>query len=221
MKIIYGTGNQAKIASMKRALVDLEIEIIGLNDMNIEIPDIIESGNTPIENARIKATAYYKMFRKPVFSCDSGLYFDNLPEHLQPGVHVRNVNGKYLTDEEMIKYYGELAQKYGNLKARYRNAICFIYDENHIYESIDEELSGGYFFITARPHEKRIKGFPLDSLSLEIISGKYYFDLGAYQADDIALDNGFCKFFKDAFGKINMALYNKERLEALGKCKQK
>lgn len=41
----------------------------------------------------------------PVFSCDSGLYFDGVhgvQEEIQPGVHVRNVNGRSLLDEDHI-----------------------------------------------------------------------------------------------------------------------
>lgn len=42
----------------------------------------------------LKSTAYYEAFRMPVFSCNSGLYFENVPDEVQPGVHVRNVDGK-------------------------------------------------------------------------------------------------------------------------------
>ena len=100
-----------------------------------------ETGSTPLENARIKALAYYRAFDMPVFSCDSGLYFDNVPDELQPGVHVRNVNGKCLSDDEMVEYYSGLAKKYGNLTARYRNAICFVQDEEHIYESMAPSMA--------------------------------------------------------------------------------
>lgn len=40
MKILYGTGNPAKLEGMKKWLQGLEIEIIGLNDLNGEIPII-------------------------------------------------------------------------------------------------------------------------------------------------------------------------------------
>ena len=129
MKILYGTGNPAKLSAMKRRLEPLGIELIGLQDikaMGRIIPDVEENGVTPLENARLKAKAYYQAFQMPVFSCDSGLYFDNVPEEIQPGVHVRTVNGKYLSDEEMQAYYAGLAGKYGNLTARYCNAICFV-----------------------------------------------------------------------------------------------
>ena len=111
MKILYGTGNPAKLSAMKRHLEPLDIEIIGLNDLGMKIPEVLEDGNTPLENARQKAKAYYKAFHIPVFSCDSGLYFENVPNEIQPGVHVRTVNGKYLTDDEMRLYYSGLAQK--------------------------------------------------------------------------------------------------------------
>ncbi len=131
----------------------------------------------------------------PVFSCDSGLYFKNLPDELQPGVHVRNINGKCLSDEEMIEYYSNLAKKFGNINARYKYAICLVIDENNIYDSMADNLSGESFIITSIPHEKRVKGFPLDCLSLHIPTGKYYYDMDDYEVDDIALFNGFVEFF--------------------------
>lgn len=40
----------------------------------------------------------------PVFASDSGLYIEGIEAERQPGVHVRRVGGKELTDEEMIDY---------------------------------------------------------------------------------------------------------------------
>lgn len=138
MKLLYGTGNLAKLSAMRNRLEQLDIELIGLNDLRVEgknVPEVKEDGNTPLENARLKAMVYYEAFQIPVFSCDSGLYFDNVPDEVQPGVHVRNVNGKCLSDDEMIDYYSGLVKAYGNLVARYRNAICFVMDNTHIYET--------------------------------------------------------------------------------------
>ena len=33
------------------------------------------------------------------------------------------------------------------------------------------------FILTATPHTKRVEGFPLDSLSKDIKTGEYYYDL--------------------------------------------
>lgn len=196
VKLLYGTGNQAKLEAMRRRLSGLGLELAGLADMEGSIPDVKEDGNTPLENARKKARAYYGAFRIPVFSCDSGLYFEGVPEKDQPGVHVRTVNGKYLTDEEMLEHYGGLAEKYGNLKARYHNAICLVLDEEHIYEAMDESLKSAPFLITAVPYSGvRHKGFPLDALSVDIVTGKYFYELNEGKADQIAVEDGFLEFF--------------------------
>ena len=201
MKLLYGTGNQAKLSVMKNRLEKIGIELIGLNDLRAEgkiVPEVIEDGNTPLENARLKAMAYYEVFQIPVFSCDSGLYFDNVPDVVQPGVHVRNVNGKCLSDDEMIDYYSGLVKVYGNLVARYRNAICFVMDDAHIYEAMEPTMESEKFILTDKPHSTvREEGFPLDSISLDIKTNKYYYDLPEDKLEKVAVEDGFLEFFKN------------------------
>ena len=93
MKILYGTTNKAKLQAMKLAVETLDIELIGLNDLGVKLPSIVESGNTPLGNAEIKARAYYEAFRMPVFSCDSGLYFDELNEEEQLAAQMMSASG--------------------------------------------------------------------------------------------------------------------------------
>lgn len=199
MKLLYGTKNNAKISVMEKRLNKLVIELTGLNNLNSVIPDVPENGSTPLENARQKAEAYYKAFKMPVFSCDSGLYFDNVPENIQPGVNVRTVNGRRLTDEGMVAYYSRLAHQYGNLTARYKNAICLILDNNHIYEAMEPSMESRQFIITDKQHKNKImkKGFPLDSLSIDIKSGKYYYDLPEEELEQMDVEDGFLKFFEE------------------------
>lgn len=90
-----------------------------------------------------------------------------------------------------------LANQYGDLVARYKNAICFVKDAEHIYESMDDSLSGEKFILTKIPHTKRVIGFPLDSLSKHIKSGDYYYDIGDLRSDVVTVDNGFREFFKE------------------------
>ena len=201
MKLLYGTGNLAKLSAMRNRLEQLDIELIGLNDLRVEgknVPEVKEDGNTPLENARLKAMAYYEAFQIPVFSCDSGLYFDNVPNEVQPGVHVRNVNGKCLSDDEMIDYYSGLVKAYGNLVARYRNAICFVMDNTHIYEAMEPSMESEKFILTDKPHSTiRKEGFPLDSISLDIKTNKYYYDLSEDKLEQLAVEDGFLEFFKN------------------------
>ena len=204
MKLLFGTGNQAKLSVMKSRLETIGIELIGLNDLKAEgkrIPEVLENGNTPLENAKLKAYAYYEAFHMPVFSCDSGLYFDNVPDEVQPGVHVRNVNGKYLSDEEMQEHYCGLARQYGDLVARYHNAICFVMDEKHIYEAMDPSLYSEKFLLTDKPHSAiRKKGFPLDSMSIDMKTNKYYYDLEEGELEQFAVEDGVLQFFKRVLG---------------------
>ena len=197
MKILYGTTNKGKLQTMATAVKPLGIELISLNELECEPLCVNENGHTPLENAEIKAKAYYEAFHMPVFSCDSGLYFDELPEEEQPGIHVRRRNGKVLTDDEMIQYYASLATQHGGkITGRYRNAIYFIVDENHHYSSMDMSIATEPFFLTDKPHSKRVDGFPLDSLSIDIVSGKYYYDL---EVKDVStsVDDGVRRFFAE------------------------
>ena len=199
MKILYGTTNKGKLQAMEKAVKPLGIELIGLNDLDCKLPFIDECGETPLENAQIKARAYYEAFHMPVFSCDSGLYFDELSDEEQPGIHVRRVKGKELSDDEMIQYYSSLAKKYGGkITGRYRNAIYFILDEEHHYSSMDMSIATEPFILVAKPHAKRVEGFPLDSLSVDIGSGKYYYDL---EVKDVStsVDDGIRNFFTEIF----------------------
>lgn len=203
MKLLYGTSNQAKFSVMKSRLEKLNITLLSLHDLKAEgytIPDVQEDGNTPLENARRKAAAYYDAFQIPVFSCDSGLYFDNVTDDVQPGVHVRNVHGKCLSDEEMVEYYAGLVRQYGKLTARYKNAICLVMDEGHIYEAMDSSLESEKFILTDIPYSKiKEKGFPLDSMSVDIKTGRYFYELPEDELEQVAVEDGFLLFFSKCF----------------------
>ncbi len=200
MQLLYATRNPAKLDAMRRRLEKIQIRLIGLNDLKekgIVVPTVAEDGKTPLENARQKATAYYKALQMPVFSCDSGLYFENVPDEIQPGVHVRTVNGIYLSDEQMLAYYSGLAKRYGTLTAKYKNAICLVMDENHIYEAMESSMESEPFLLTDTPHSTiRKKGFPLDSLSVDIRTGQYFYDLATEKLDKVAVEDGFLEFFE-------------------------
>ena len=201
LTVLSGAKDNGKLQAMKNAVKSLDIQLISLNDVDGELPSINESGTTPLDNAEIKARAYYDVFHMPVFSCDSGLYFDELNEEEQPGVHVRRVNEKELSDAEMIEYYASLAEKYGGkITGRYRNAIYFILDENHHYSSMDVSIATESFVLGTKPHSKRVEGFPLDSLSIDIGSGKYYYDL---EVKDVStsVDDGVRTFFSVILSK--------------------
>lgn len=199
MHLIYGTTNPAKLATMRQLTRSLGLVIDGPADIGLAVPPVEESGRNPLDNAIIKARACYAAFRRPVFSCDSGLYFDGLADDEQPGVHVRRVGGRELSDEEMIAYYSQLAARHGGqLIGRYRNAICLAINDEQLFTSMDDSLSGEPFILTSRPHAHRAPGFPLDSLSMDMATGQYYHDLPVKPRGLSTIDKGFLAFFAEA-----------------------
>jgi 8-oxo-dGTP diphosphatase len=216
MKLLYGTTNPAKLEAMRNIVEGLGIEIIGLKDIDIKVDSVDESGNNPLENARLKALAYYKAVKMPVFSCDTGLFIDGVESKDQPGAYVRRIDGKEMNDEEMIEYYAKVASSLGGFaRARYKNAICFVLSEEIIYEYDGEDISSESFLISSEAHSKRVKGFPLDSLSVEIESGKYYMDLEAIEGYKSKYDigQGFREFFRRALENREVATTIDERDE--------
>lgn len=111
-KVLFATENASKAKRFRDKLLKNNIEIITINDLSEKI-SVEENGKDAIENALIKARAYSKVENIPVFAMDDNLYIDDIPEEKQPGMYVRRVNGKRLSDDEMIEYYSSLAHEYG------------------------------------------------------------------------------------------------------------
>lgn len=197
--LLYGTGNAAKLKLMKTYLEDLEqVELIGLKDLHYDWEEPEESGSDPLENARQKALCYYRTCRMPVFSADSGLFIEGLPDEEQPGVHVRRVDGKNLTDAEMRAHYKQIAARFGGrCVAQYRNGICLVFSEEERYELQSEDINWGRFYLTTDEREQRLEGFPLDAISAELETGKHFYDIGEiYEEKDMG--EGFRRFFRNA-----------------------
>ena len=127
-KILFATGNESKALRFKAGLLKKGIEIITINDLDKKV-EVVENGSNAIENALIKARSYAKEIDIPVFAMDDNLYIENIKDDKQPGMYVRRVNGKRLTDEEMIDYYSNLAHTYsasGKLTCRWVYGIAVI-----------------------------------------------------------------------------------------------
>lgn len=80
MKILVATTNRGKFEEIRRILEPLGIEVIAPSSKF----DVEEAGLTFLENAFLKAEAYYRHFRIPALADDSGLVVDALGGY--PGV---------------------------------------------------------------------------------------------------------------------------------------
>lgn len=178
MKLLYGTANPAKLRHMQEMLEGMGLTIVGLHEVErTGEEEVEETGGSPLDNAWIKAEAYYRSTGLPVFSCDSGLYLEGVAPGEQPGVRVRRVGGKVFCDEEMIGYYAGLAAKYGGqLRARYRNAIALILDGGTSFAYDGDDIASQPFQLVSEPHPLRNPGYPLDTISVDPSTGKYFIE---------------------------------------------
>ena len=174
-KVLFATGNQSKVLRFKDKLLKKGIEIISINDLDEKI-DVVENGEDAISNALIKARSYANIVSIPVFAMDDTLYIDNIPEDKQPGMYVRRVNGKRLSDIEMIEYYSNLAHTYsldGKLTCRWVYGIAVI---NNGKEST-YTFSKDDFYLVDKANSKINPGYPLNSVSVNKKLNKYFVDM--------------------------------------------
>lgn len=175
-KVLFATGNPSKAKRFSKGLLDKGIEVITLKDIEKDI-EINEDGKNAIENAIIKAKAYAEIVDMPVFAMDDNLYLENVPEEKQPGVFVRRVNGKRLTDEEMLQHYTGLVKKYGKegkLDCKWVYGMAVINEKKEISTYTWEK--GGFYFVE-KISDKIRAGYPLDSISINKKLNKYFTDI--------------------------------------------
>ena len=189
-QVLFATGNVAKVKRFKDKLLAKGIELLSLKDLNLTL-DVLENGTSAIENALIKARACQKMVDMPVMAMDDSLYLEGIPANLQPGLFVRRVNAKSLTDEEMIGYYSNLVKEYGvdgKLVARYIYGMAIISKKKEATYT----WSKNDFLLVATPSEVINPGYPLNSISKNIKLDKYFsemtkedYELVQEQEDDV------------------------------------
>ena len=198
-ELVYATMNPSKFRSMEQVLAGMDVKLHFLKEMRGNFVEAEENGKEPLINARIKAYAYYEQIQRPVFSLDSGLYFDDVAPEDQPGVHIKRKNGKAMTDIEMMHYYRDLAGKHGGrLTAYYKNAICLVMSPDKIFSYDGPDLNSERFYLVDQAHAIFKPGFPLDSLSVDIATGRFYYDMNEERNATLGLIQGFKYFFEEA-----------------------
>ena len=100
-KILLATGNRNKYREIKKELSEIGIETLFPADEGIEL-ERPESGDTYLENARIKADEGFEKSGLPSLADDSGLEVDALDG--APGIYSDRWAGEDLTCEQKNKY---------------------------------------------------------------------------------------------------------------------
>jgi len=189
-ELLVGTTNPAKLLQIRGALGLGNIEVRGITDKSV-LPIVAEDGETACENANKKAIAYAKALNQPVLSMDNALYIDGLSPEKQPGLNVRRIEGAQdrLTDQEMLKYYSNLISGLGGKANGYWEfGVCIATPEGRNWNKV---IKSPRVFV-ARPSEKVVEGYPLESIQIDPVSGRYISEMTQEEQDS---------FWQNAIGK--------------------
>lgn len=92
-KIIIATNNSGKLLEYKNAFSSFNFNVVGLSDLNLNLDPPLETGDTFLENAEIKAKYYSIHLNEIVIADDSGLVVDSL--NGEPGVYSARYAGDH------------------------------------------------------------------------------------------------------------------------------
>ena len=141
MKIFLATGNRHKIDEIKAIFSEISkeknIEILSIKD-GIEIPDVVEDGETFEENSQKKATEIAKFLNMIAIADDSGLCVDIL--NGEPGVYSARYSGEG-TDEANNRKLIKNLQGKANRKARFVSVISIAKPDGKVF-SFRGEVEG-------------------------------------------------------------------------------
>ena len=175
-KVVFATGNQSKVLRFKKGLLERGIELLSLKDLDLKL-DVEENGENALENALIKARACYQKIHIPTIGMDDTLYMEGVPLDKQPELNVRRVNGKRLSDEEMLEHYTSLVNEYG-IDGK---VICkWVYGLAVINEKGEESTYTWYkdnFYMVNVKSDKINPSYPLNSISKYKEIDKYFTDI--------------------------------------------
>ncbi len=140
-KFILATGNAHKAEEFSK-IFDMNILEISAAPEKLEV---IEDGLTFHENALKKAEAFYRKYKMPILSDDSGICVQALPHEL--GIYSARFGGEGLTDKDRAMLLLEKLEDQKDRSAYFVCVLCFYIDENNIYffeGRMDGEVSKAY-----------------------------------------------------------------------------
>jgi len=153
VEILLASQNQNKIRELKSILDHTSIKIITLRDLN-DFDDVQETGETFLENAKLKAFYFAQKHKIITISDDSGLVCEALDG--RPGIYSQRYSG--LGDIENNKKVLKELENIENRKAYFVSEIVLCYP-NGYFRSYQGIING---FISTEM--KGNNGFGYDSI---------------------------------------------------------
>lgn len=175
-EVVFATSNESKLKRFKKGLEKKGIKLLSLHDEGVSI-NVVENGNSVIENANIKAYVGHEATKKITIGMDDSLYLYGVPDDLQPSLFVRRVGGRVLSDKEMIEHYISLVNQYGTdgkLPAKWVYGMALVDTNGNIHTYTWEN---GGFYLTNKQSDVINPGYPLNSISKYEKINKYFTEI--------------------------------------------
>lgn len=197
MDILLSTSNKHKVEFIKSATKGLDVTFHTPKELGLKL-DVEENGTTAVDNAIIKAQALSNLSGMPTFAWDMGMHIKELPEELQPNLHIRRPLGKEeLSDADMVEYWRNLIGQVcpnGKSEAHYFDGVALMDGDNLIdCMSFDEDP----FIFTSTKKEDGTPKFNAFDQVRQTLDGKYFCDLT--EKENLAYDAKRAKYIKSFF----------------------
>lgn len=135
-KLVIATANKHKLIEIQNIFKDSAKEIL---PMPADIGEIIENGNSFIENSLIKAMAVYNHTKLPSLADDSGICINAL--NGEPGIYSARYGGENLGyKEKMQMILDKLKNKNDRTAYFITSAVCVL-DDNY-YIALEGRVDG-------------------------------------------------------------------------------
>lgn len=121
-QLLLATNNQGKVDELRGMLGWIDVEVVSLADIGITT-EVEETGDTFIENAKLKASGYASLAGIAAIADDSGLEVDALGQ--RPGVLSARYGGPATSFAEKMQLLLDEIEKTGNNERRAR-FVCSI-----------------------------------------------------------------------------------------------
>jgi len=165
-----GSTNPSKVRQLTAALLDAGVRVIPADGS--VLPTVPEEAGDVVGNALAKAAAFAVALRNNCLAMDAGLSFPDLERDVQPGPNVRRLPGAGVPpdDDDLLAYYTDLCDRHGG-----RIRACWTYgfaiattDLRQFADRASLERT-----MVSPPSRLRHPGYPLDSLLLDPLTGRY------------------------------------------------
>lgn len=157
--LLVATSNAGKMRELAALFADLPVTLVSLKDLPHAIAPPDETGETCVDNARLKATAYALASGLPCLAEDSG--FEVAALDGAPGVRSARVPGNDDAERNAWVYAQLDARGSRESEARFVSVLALARADGHVLHVAEGEVSG-----VIAPEPRGSHGFGYDPMLL-------------------------------------------------------